>query len=125
MEATNCVLWVAPYADASVVSTPHFNQRVSVAAGDRTLIPEHRATIVSLISVHTRDIVRGTGVTLAKRALEPAKSFRIVPPYATSDAEADAEVILAGRVAGNRTLAEPADSGARVGMDENLSIRVS
>jgi len=51
--------------------------------------------------------------------LESAKSFRIVAPYAASSAQADAKVILPGRVAGNCAPTEPADSSVRVGTGEN------
>jgi hypothetical protein len=119
MKAAHSVLGVAPDADAGIVSAPDFNECVCVTAGEGPSIPEYRATIVSPISVHARDIVRGTEITLAERTLEPTKSFRVIAPYATSGAKANAKVYLAGRVTGNRAPAIPAESGACVGMDEN------
>ena len=64
MKTSHRVLGVAPDTDTCIVPAPHFNQCVPIAAGDRTLIPESGATIVSPIRVYARYIVRGDRITL-------------------------------------------------------------
>jgi len=119
------VLRVVPDTDACVVSAAHFNQCVRVAAGNCTPVPEHCTTIVSTIPIDACDIARRGGITLEQRTLEPSKSFRVIAPYAASSTEADTKVILARRVASTRTPEEPAGGGARVGMDENQTTRIT
>jgi hypothetical protein len=46
-----CVPGIASHADPCVIPAPHFDQRVRISARDRTLIPEHRETVVSSIPV--------------------------------------------------------------------------
>jgi hypothetical protein len=111
-------------ADSCVVSAPDFHQCVFFAASDCAPIPEHRAAIVSPISVKTCDVVRGGGVTWAQRTLEPTQSFDIVATYAPPAAQADAKMNLAGGVTCLCTSAKPTGGGVRVWWDENPTVRI-